>query len=106
MIFMFLNISVIVLRKKNQEWFKPTFKSPLFPLPQLIGIAGGLMLIPQFDALSLVFAGAVILVGLVWYKIYGAGKATPEYTILDILEDRPVPSIADAKKKKSTCTCF
>ena len=100
MIFMFLNISVIVLRKKNQEWFKPTFKSPLFPLPQLIGIGGGLMLIPQFDALSLVFAGAVILVGLVWYKIYGAGKATPEYTILDILEDRPVPSIADARKKK------
>ena len=100
MIFMFLNISVIVLRKKDQEWFKPAFKSPLFPLPQLIGIGGGLMLIPQFDALSLVFAGAVILGGLVWYKIYGAGKAKPEYTILDILEDRPVPSIADARRKK------
>ena len=100
MIFIFLNLSVIILRRKKQEWFKPTFKSPLFPLPQLIGIGGGLMLIPQFDALSLIFAGAVILIGLVWYKIYGAGKATPEYTILDILEDRPVPSITDAKKKK------
>ncbi|MGM0413959.1 MAG: amino acid permease [Bacillota bacterium] len=100
MIFVLINLSVIVLRRKKQEWFEPTFKSPLFPIPQIIGIIGGLALLPQLGPGPMLFAFAVIVFGIVWFKVYAGRKAEPEYTILDILEDRPVPSIADAREKK------
>ena len=100
MIFVLINLSVIVLRRKKQEWFEPTFKSPLYPIPQVIGIVGGLALLPQLGFVPMLFAFGVIIFGIVWFKVYAGRKAEPEYTILDILEDRPVPSITDAKKKK------
>ncbi|MFN2362840.1 MAG: amino acid permease [Halarsenatibacteraceae bacterium] len=100
MIFVLINLSVIVLRKKKQEWFKPTFKSPLYPVPQVIGVVGGLALLPQLGFMPMLFAFAVIVFGVVWFKVYAGRKAEPEYTILDIIEDRPVPSITDARKKK------
>lgn len=100
MIFVLINFSVIVLRKKRQAWFRPTFKAPLFPLPQFIGIGGGLILLPQLGLLPMLFAFFVLVFGVIWFKVYTGGKAEPEYTIFDIIEDQEVPGITTSKQKK------
>ena len=39
--FIAVNACVIVLRETGVQWYKPTYKSPLYPLTQIFGIIGG-----------------------------------------------------------------
>ncbi|MEC7646332.1 MAG: APC family permease [Bacteroidota bacterium] len=43
--FIAVNICVIVLRETAVQWYKPTYKSPLYPYIQLFGIVSGLLLL-------------------------------------------------------------
>ena len=38
--FIAVNACVIVLRETGVQWYKPTYKSPLYPLTQIFGIMG------------------------------------------------------------------
>ena len=36
--FMAVNLAVIVLRESSTQWYRPTWRSPLYPLPQAAGV--------------------------------------------------------------------
>ena len=38
LMFIFNELTVIVLRETNAQWYKPTFKSPMYPYVQIFGI--------------------------------------------------------------------
>lgn len=91
LIFVLVNVSVIILRYKVQEWYKPSFKSPLFPILQIFGVVACIMLIIQMGTLPTIFAAVVIIIGIFWYYFYCGEDVKPHYNLLDILEDDKVP---------------
>ncbi|MBP2030903.1 amino acid transporter/nucleotide-binding universal stress UspA family protein [Methanohalophilus levihalophilus] len=94
LIFVLINISVIILRKRHLEGYEPAFRDPFFPLTQIFGIFGSLILLPLLGLLPLFFVLFVVFVGLFWYTFYCKGTAAPGYSLFDMLEDRvSAPSI-------------
>lgn len=73
MVIVALNISVIILRSENpkHDWYKPTFKSPLFPWVQIIGTVTGGYLVFIMGEKAIIGAVAAIIIGVATYYIYG-----------------------------------
>jgi amino acid transporter/nucleotide-binding universal stress UspA family protein len=92
LIYVLINTSVIILRKRSLKGYKPTFSDPFYPYTQIIGIIGSLALLPLMGLLPLLFAIFVIFVGTTWYKYYGFEKAYPKYSIFDMLENNVYPT--------------
>jgi len=73
MVIVALNISVIILRSENPkyDWYKPNFKSPLFPWVQIIGTVTGGYLVFIMGEKAIIGAVAAIVIGVATYYIYG-----------------------------------
>ena len=73
MVIVALNACVIVLRKENpkHDWYKPSFKSPLFPFIQIFGIISGAALVFLMGPKALIGAFAALVLGVATYKLYG-----------------------------------
>ena len=79
MVIVALNVSVIILRTDTEKdgWYKPTFKSPLFPWLQVIGTIAGGSLIYIMGQKALYGALAAIAIGVSTYFIYGKQNYKP-----------------------------
>ena len=72
MIFIVLNAAVLVLRTSaKSHWYEPEWKSPLFPLIQILGILGGSILIYAMGSKAVIGGAAAIIIGLIIYQSYG-----------------------------------
>ena len=80
MVIVALNVSVIILRTDSEKdgWYKPTFKSPLYPWVQVIGTIAGGVLIFIMGEKALYGALAAIAIGISTYFIYGQQNYKPE----------------------------
>ncbi len=81
-----VNAAVIVLRSARISSYAPGFKAPLFPYLQLFGIAVDAFLIIELGALALILTGGAIVLGIVWYLIYGRTRATHAGAIYHVFE--------------------
>ena len=73
MVIVALNVSVMILRqdKPGFEWYKPSFKSPLFPWVQIFGIVTGGYLVIIMGSKAVIGAAAAVVIGVATYYIYG-----------------------------------
>ena len=73
MVIVALNISVIILRRDNpkHDWYKPSFKSPLFPWVQILGTVTGAYLVFIMGEKAIIGALAAVIIGVSTYYIYG-----------------------------------
>jgi len=80
MVIVALNISVIILRSGNlnHDWYKPTFKSPLFPWVQIIGTVTGGYLVFIMGEKAIIGAFEAIVIGVATYYIYGEKNYQPK----------------------------
>ncbi|MDI3539611.1 MAG: hypothetical protein PWQ52_734 [Methanolobus sp.] len=99
MIFVLINSSVILLRNRSLEEYKPAFRDPFFPYTQVIGIIFSLALLPAMGTMPMLFALSVLITGLIWYKYYGKAKAFPKYDIFDVLENNIQPAPLESGSK-------
>ena len=85
MIFIMINCCVIVLRtsSKSHSWYKPKWKSPFFPIIQILGIIVSIWLIYLMGSKALIGALATIIIGLIIYHSYGKKNVNPEITPWD-----------------------
>tara|TARA_Y100000768_G_C23699836_1_gene550843 strand:+ start:77 stop:688 length:612 start_codon:yes stop_codon:yes gene_type:complete len=85
MVIVALNISVILLRQDKPEfdWYKPTFKSPLYPWVQVFGTIAGAYLVIIMGQKAIIGAAAATVIGLATYYIYGKGHYDPNNTVPD-----------------------
>jgi amino acid transporter len=97
MVIMVLNMSVIILRSANMEhdWYHPTFKSPLCPWIQIVGIiAGGVLVFIMGEKAILGGIGAVVI-GVATFNLYGKrhykNRTTPFQTFTQLFSN-PTPS--------------
>ena len=71
LMFIFSNLSIIVLRETNAQWYKPSFRSPLYPYVQLFGIVSGIVLLAFLGIMPIVSVFGVFALGFIIFLIYG-----------------------------------
>jgi amino acid transporter len=88
--FIFSCLSVIIMRESRVQNYRPTFKSPLYPWVQLVGIAGFLLLIFEMGIAAFAASAAMVGIGFTLYWFYGRGgisrrSRTSEFALLSLL---------------------
>ncbi len=70
-IFMAVNVSLLILRFSKPPWYKPSFRSPLFPAIQFLGIALSVLLLYSMGWIGLVSLLGMTVPGALLYSLYG-----------------------------------
>jgi len=86
LLFIFVNLSLIMMRESKIRYYRPSFRSPFYPWVQIAGIFGYSFLIFEMGVVPLVFVGCFILVGFSWYWIFARDKIWREYSLLHVVE--------------------
>lgn len=69
--FTLLNLTVIILRETRVQWYKPRYKSPLYPWMQIFGLISGAALLASMGSLTLVAILSLGIPSLLIYFLYG-----------------------------------
>lgn len=71
LIFILVNLTVIVLRESRTQWYKPTFRSPMYPWLQIMGILIGLVQLGMMGISGTLALLAMFVLGTVAFFAYG-----------------------------------
>jgi mannitol/fructose-specific phosphotransferase system IIA component (Ntr-type) len=86
LLFIFVIISLIIMRESKIRHYHPKFKSPFYPWIQIGGIFGLVFLIFEMGFIPMLIVGFFILFGFLWYWFYARDKIWREYSLLHIVE--------------------
>jgi len=86
LLFLFVVLSLIIMRESKIRHYRPKFRSPLYPWIHIAGIAGYGFLIFSMGTVPLLIVGVFIVFGLIWYLVYARGKIKREYAFLHVVE--------------------
>jgi len=70
LVYSLVNLSLIVFRERDLEWYDPDFVMPGYPWVPLFGVISGFYIITQMDVLPLVGAVGIFVLGIIWYWAY------------------------------------
>ena len=117
--FILVNLCVIILRETAVQWYKPSYKSPLYPYMQIFGIISGLILLFYLGMMPLIAILVIALIGITIYYFYGAKSSrtgvlkryghipalyllgkNKKYTNLKRIKDDSVNKVVDASINK------
>ena len=74
--FMAVNLAVIVLRETHVRWYQPSYRTPLYPWVQVIGILMGVVLLFLLGLMAAVAALGIIAGGACFWFLYGRRQMT------------------------------
>jgi amino acid transporter len=80
--YMFSCLSVIILRESRLQNYQPSFKAPLYPWVQIVGIFGFGALIFGMGKESFIMSSSLVVSGLFVYWFYGRIRANREFALL------------------------
>jgi len=86
LLFLFVILSLIIMRESKIRHYQPKFRSPFYPWVQLIGVGGLVFLIFEMGFIPMLLVGAFILFGFFWYWFYARDKVWREYSLLHLIE--------------------
>ncbi|MFB1066038.1 amino acid permease [Natrinema sp. H-ect4] len=84
-VFALVNGAVIAFREGDVGEYDPSFESPLYPWTQLVGIAGGFLLIGYMGTIPLVGAVVITAASVLWYLYYARGRVQREGAATDVV---------------------
>ena len=79
------NLSIIILRESKVENYRPSFKAPLYPWMQIVGIVAFSALIMDMGWQAITISGALVLLGVIVYFAYGKKRSDGEYAFLHLI---------------------
>jgi amino acid transporter len=88
LVFAFVNLALIAFREAKLDWYRPVFRSPWFPVPQVFGIIASILLLTQMGIVPTVGAILFIIAGILWYRAFGSSRAVKESAARDALRAR------------------
>jgi amino acid transporter len=83
LVFALVNLALIAFRESDLTWYKPKFRSPLYPAPQIFGIVAALLLMTQMGIVPIIGAAAFVVAGVLWYRAFGQSRAVKESAARD-----------------------
>ena len=106
LMFISTNLSIIVLRETNAQWYNPSFRSPLYPYVQIFGILSGIVLLAFLGIMPILSVLGVFLLGIIIFLIYGKNSnrrgVISNYGILSFLFKGNSTEAADDAQKNDT----
>lgn len=75
LVFGLLNIAVIVMRSSEIPAYDPSFRSPLYPYTQVVGIGATLILVVEIGWLSVLFTAGMVGGSLLWWRWWARHRA-------------------------------
>ncbi|MFQ6102454.1 MAG: amino acid permease [Anaerolineae bacterium] len=95
-----LCLSVVVMRRSQPRWYRPTFRAPLYPA---LPVAAGLLCLAVIFTMapeSRVAGLGLVAASLVWYAIWARRKATVTGEFGPLWErERPLEGVIEAAEK-------
>lgn len=85
-LFMFVMISVIIMRESKIRHYQPKFRSPFYPWIHIAGIIGYGFILFEMGTIPLITIGIFIAFGFSWYLVYARPKIKREYALLHVIE--------------------
>lgn len=76
-----LNVGCVVLRASGPEWYRPSFRAPLYPWAQLGAAAACLSIILYSGAFAQLAVGSLILASLGWYLAWGRSRVRIDHAV-------------------------
>ncbi len=76
MMFGAVNLSVIILRETGVQWYKPAFRSPLYPWVQIFGVITNLGLVIVMGPLAAAAGVSIAVPGVILFFLYGRKRVT------------------------------
>ncbi len=86
LLFAFVNLSVILMRESKIVSYKPSFRSPLYPVLQIGGTVVYFLLIVEMGLIPLLLTGAFFAASLLWYFLYSRSRNRRESALLHVVE--------------------
>jgi amino acid transporter len=96
LLFMFVNLSLIVMRESKIQSYRPKFRSPLYPWIQILGIIGYGFLIFEMGRVPLSITGIFIISALVWYLVYARNRVSRQAALVHVIERITARELIDA----------
>ncbi|MBU4312860.1 MAG: amino acid permease, partial [Candidatus Omnitrophica bacterium] len=87
LLYIFANLTVILFRESKILSYKPKFHSPFYPYIQILGIIGGIFLLIEMGTFIVFLTMLFLLLGFIWYRIYGRKEATRDSALIYMLEN-------------------
>lgn len=94
-LFMFVNISHIIMRASKIPNYRPSFRAPLYPWLQILGIVVYGFLILEMGRVPLIITAAFILLGYVWYLAYVRARVSRQSALMHVVERVTARELAD-----------
>jgi amino acid transporter len=88
LVFGLVNLAVIAFRESGVDWYRPSFRSPLYPWLQIAGIGASLFLLAFMGVVPILGAFLIVIGGVAWYRIFGRSRTSHESASLDALRIR------------------
>ena len=92
-IFAMVNLSVVILRRANPDWYQPSFRVPLSPVLPVVGAVAALSILPGMGLVSHLSAVGLALLAGGWY-VWRRGQVErqggvlkPEFGLADRLQE-------------------
>ncbi|WP_417334868.1 amino acid permease [Halobacteriovorax marinus] len=76
LIYVFENIAVIVLREMRVQWYRPQFKSPMYPFLQILGILSGVGLLFGMGFIIVTAILVISIPGVALFLAYSRKRTT------------------------------
>ncbi len=86
LLYLFVNISVIVMRESGIQNYRPKFKSPLYPWLQIFAIIAYAFLIVEMGTITLLITTVFIVVCLLWFFFYGRIRSNRESALVQLIK--------------------
>ena len=85
-LFMFVNLSVIIMRESKIQSYRPSFRSPFYPWIQIAAILAYGFLIFEMGEVPLIITGGFIVICCLWYLFYVSARAKRRSAVMHIVE--------------------
>lgn len=79
-------LSVVVLRESRLQNYQPRFRTPVYPLMQIIGLGGFGVLLYEIGKTALLASSLLIMTGLFVYWFYGRIRTSRESALVYLIE--------------------
>lgn len=86
LLFLFVNVSLIIMRASKIPNYRPTFRAPLYPWLQIAGVIVYGILIFEMGRIPLLITVAFALLGYAWYLVYVRKRVTRQSALMHVVE--------------------
>ena len=86
LLFAMMNLCVIVMREGRLAYYRPGFRSPLYPVMQVVGIVVPLWLIAEMGWVAMAFTAGLVAAAAAWYWFYAARRVERSGAIFHVFE--------------------